>query len=84
MMFSLAYRIHGPDTLAISKALGIEEHEADTLINAHMELLYREKRKKPAKTQEQLEKAHEQSRTSWRNRRASLRRLRTEFREATA
>lgn len=40
MTFSQAYRLNGPDTFAISRALGIEEHEADTLINDHMNKLY--------------------------------------------
>ncbi|CAD7023241.1 hypothetical protein REJC140_00140 [Pseudorhizobium endolithicum] len=31
----------GPDTIAISKAMGIPEHEADRLINAEMDRRYR-------------------------------------------
>ena len=37
MTFSEAYQLHGPDTIAISGALGIPEHEADRLINERME-----------------------------------------------
>lgn len=37
MTFSEAYAIHGPDTIAISEALGIPEHEADRLINERIE-----------------------------------------------
>ena len=36
MKFSEAYSRHGPDTLAISKALEIPEHEAESLIYDHM------------------------------------------------
>ncbi|KKX29204.1 hypothetical protein [Rhizobium sp. LC145] len=37
MTFSEAYALHGPDTIAISEALGIPEHEADRLVNERME-----------------------------------------------
>ncbi|MBX5190148.1 hypothetical protein HJB86_14655 [Rhizobium sp. NZLR3b] len=37
MTFLEAYAIHGPDTIAISEALNISEHEADRLINEAME-----------------------------------------------
>jgi hypothetical protein len=39
--FSESYAIYGPDTIAISKALNIPEHEADRLINERMERRYR-------------------------------------------
>lgn len=35
--FLEAYEIHGPDTMAIAKAMGVQEHEADRLINARMD-----------------------------------------------
>ena len=31
-----AFALYGPDTIAISEALGIPEHEADRLINERM------------------------------------------------
>ncbi|MCS0459512.1 hypothetical protein [Rhizobium favelukesii] len=37
MTFLEAYVTLGPDTIAISKALNIPEHEADRLINEAME-----------------------------------------------
>lgn len=36
MTFFEAYARFGPDTIAISEALGIPEHEADRLINERM------------------------------------------------
>lgn len=36
MNFLTAYAKYGPDTIAISEALDIKEHEADALINAKM------------------------------------------------
>lgn len=44
MTFLEAYSIHGPDSVAISKALNIPEHEADHLINAEMDRAYEERR----------------------------------------
>lgn len=35
--FLEAYAIHGADTIAISNALNIREHEADRLINQEMD-----------------------------------------------
>ncbi|SMF65701.1 hypothetical protein SAMN02982989_3395 [Xaviernesmea oryzae] len=43
MTFSEAYHLHGPDTIAISEALGIAEHEADRLINERMDRKYRDR-----------------------------------------
>ncbi|MEQ1407752.1 hypothetical protein ABK249_22795 [Neorhizobium sp. Rsf11] len=43
MTFSEAYALHGPDTIAISEALGIREHEADRLINERMDRKYADK-----------------------------------------
>ncbi|MBW8282502.1 MAG: hypothetical protein K0M55_02775 [Rhizobium sp.] len=37
MTFAEAFALHGPDTIAIGKALGIPEHEADRLINRRMD-----------------------------------------------
>jgi hypothetical protein len=43
MTFSEAYSLFGPDTIAISEALGIAEHEADRLINERMDRKYRDR-----------------------------------------
>ncbi|SCB30465.1 hypothetical protein [Rhizobium lusitanum] len=43
MTFSSAFTLFGPDTIAISEALNIPEHEADHLINTEMNRLYAEK-----------------------------------------
>jgi len=43
MTFSEAYQRHGPDTIAISEALDIPEHEADRLINERMDRKYADK-----------------------------------------
>ncbi|WJR66978.1 hypothetical protein QTA58_22770 [Neorhizobium sp. CSC1952] len=43
MTFSEAYQRHGPDTIAISEALGIPEHESDRLINERMDRKYSDK-----------------------------------------
>lgn len=40
MKFSQAYRIHGPDVMAIASALEIEPPEADAMINDHMNKLH--------------------------------------------
>lgn len=40
MNFREAYAAFGPDTIAISKALGIKEHEADRLINEEIDHRY--------------------------------------------
>ncbi|WP_037112474.1 hypothetical protein [Pseudorhizobium marinum] len=37
MTFSEAYDLYGPDTIAISEALDIPEHEADRFISAEMD-----------------------------------------------
>ena len=44
MNFLDVYSIHGPDSIAISKALNIPEHEADHLINTEMDRAYEERR----------------------------------------
>ena len=36
--FLEAYAEFGPDTIAISQAMNIKEHEADSMVNARMEL----------------------------------------------
>lgn len=40
MTFLDAFEKFGPDTIAIADALDIKEHEADTLINEHMNRKY--------------------------------------------
>lgn len=37
MTFLEAFDLHPYDTIAISKAMGIKEHEADSMVNAKME-----------------------------------------------
>lgn len=37
MSLSEAFNLYGPDTIAISEALGIPEHEAERLINDRMD-----------------------------------------------
>lgn len=49
MNFFDAYLRFGPDTEAIAEALGIKPHEADTLINLHMETEHQRRISKPAK-----------------------------------
>ena len=45
MTFFEAYARFGPDTIAISEALGIPEHEADRLINERMNELHASREK---------------------------------------
>lgn len=49
MTFDQAFATYGPDTIAISTALGIPEHEADRLVNQRMEQARSEKPKSDRK-----------------------------------
>jgi hypothetical protein len=40
MTFLEAFTVYGPDTIAISEALDIQEHEADRLVSQRMDRTY--------------------------------------------
>ncbi|OJY66423.1 hypothetical protein [Rhizobium sp. 60-20] len=49
MTFSEAYAVHGPDTIAISRALDIPEHEADRRISEELNKRHVERVEKQAR-----------------------------------
>lgn len=58
MTFFEAFAKFGPDTIAISEALNIPEHEADRLINERMDRRYR-RRTYEARVRDQLREIRE-------------------------
>lgn len=83
MTFPEAYALHGPDTIAISEALGIPEHEADRLINAEMERAREEKgRTSRSEYLREYRKANKERLIELRNRHNA--RIRAELREIRA
>jgi hypothetical protein len=55
MTFADAFSLHGCDTIAISIALDIPEHEADRQINEAMEAIHTQKVKREARKAYQRE-----------------------------
>lgn len=83
MTFADAYALHGPDTIAISEALGIPEHEADRLINAELERAREEKgRTSRSEYLREYRKANKERLIELRNRHNA--RIRAELREIRA